>query len=97
MLSLALDRKCHLGHCEAIFVTKVDPSLNELDQEDPRLVEIIRDELLVHPPNERKELNLEPMNDKHKRINNLSGQYGQPMAIEELLKDLMSIQSESFV
>ena len=68
--------------CKGLWVEEVgiiDPMLNDLDQEDPKLIELIKEKYLIKPPSE-KPYNFNSSNP------NLNGQYGQPVLIEKMLK-----------
>ena len=63
--------------CPKLKEEFLDPSLNLLSQEDPKLVEILKERYLMKPNG--KKLNLtDPANMK-----NLGGQHGQPYLLED--------------
>ncbi len=60
----------------------MDPSLNGLDQEDPVLIEAIRERFLEFPPKKRRPIKLlRPPSGKL-----LRAQFGQPMEVDELYR-----------
>jgi hypothetical protein len=69
------------GECpvidETIEIEKIDWSLNKLRQDDPRLIQVLKEKYLIQPNN--KPLNLTRMPSK----NVLQGQYGQPLILDE--------------
>jgi predicted Fe-S protein YdhL (DUF1289 family) len=55
----------------------IDWSLNELNQEDPKLIKILQEKYLIRPS--KKQLNLtRPASNR-----SLKGQYGQPLLLDE--------------
>ena len=57
----------------------IDSTLNDLEQDDPRLIEAIKTRFLVRPPNRNfSKLHLSGPNPK------LDGQFGQPLEIDKL-------------
>ena len=64
---------------ENIEIEEIDWSLNELSQDDPILIQTLREKYLIQPNN--KPLNLTRMPGK----NVLRGQYGQPVVLDEKL------------
>lgn len=60
----------------------IDESLNELDQEDPRLINFIQERILI-TPDPQKKLNL---TRKHLSHSVLGGQFGQPYVVDKLYK-----------
>ena len=70
-------RDVGLGVEPEIGPETIDLSLNDLDQDDPSLIKILRDKYLIKPS--KKELNLNnPMSS-----NTLNGQFGQPFELDE--------------
>ena len=70
-------RDVGLGFEPEIGPETIDLSLNNLDQDDPSLIKILRDKYLIKPS--KKELNLNnPMSSK-----TLNGQFGQPFELDE--------------
>ncbi len=69
------------GECsiidENIEIEDIDWSLNQLSQDDPKLIQILKEKYLIRPNN--KPLNLTRMPSK----NVLNGQYGQPVILDE--------------
>jgi len=72
-----------LSHLRAVYTCPklkeevLDPSLNLFSQEDPQLIEILKEKYLVKPSG--KKLNLsDPVN-----LKNLGGQHGQPYLLED--------------
>ena len=73
-----------LGQCfKKMVVPDIDESLNELDQEDPKLIDVIRQRYLIPPPTDRP-LTLPITGDKLK----LGGQFGQ---VEEVDKNYFPV------
>jgi len=68
--------------CPAFFdsnieIEEIDWSLNELSQDDPKLIQILKEKYLIQPNKKLLNLALSPSS------NNLKGQYGQPMFLDE--------------
>ena len=59
-------------------LNRIYPELNGLDQHDPKLIELIKNEILISPPSSDK-----PYNFKKEPV--LKGQFGQPMSVEKHL------------
>lgn len=76
----SLDLSDFQDHVSENGLVKIYWKLNGLQQDDPRLIEIIRDYILVKPSN-KDELNLSKPGARHE----FTGQYGQPLAAEKLL------------
>ena len=55
--------------------------MNWLNQWDPRLIEFIRDEILIPPPSLKQKLNLTYGFDEHEPWNH-QGQNGEVLAVE---------------
>ena len=72
------EKVCLISNDDANIETEeIDWSLNDLSQDDPKLIQILKDKYLIRPNN--KPLNLtNPVSSK-----TLKGQYGQPMLIDE--------------
>ncbi len=71
------DKDCSISNDNNIETEEIDWSLNDLSQDDPKLIQILKEKYLVRPNN--KPLNLtHPVSSK-----TLKGQYGQPMLIDE--------------
>jgi hypothetical protein len=70
------EKECLISN-ENIETEDIDWSLNDLNQDDPKLIQILKDKYLIGPNN--KTLNLaHPVSSR-----TLKGQYGQPMLIDE--------------
>jgi hypothetical protein len=70
------DKDCSISN-DNIETEEIDWSLNDLSQDDPKLIQILKQKYLVRP--NKKPLNLtHPVSSK-----TLKGQYGQPMLIDE--------------
>ena len=77
----------------------IDESINELDQEDPKLIKYIQDKLLSPPPLSRnlpEDLNLTDFHNGNTFYSGLQGQYGQPLFLEKLFKPLMESGEKRF-
>ena len=70
-------RDVGLGFEPEIGPETIDLSLNNLDQDDPRLIKILRDKYLIKPSIKALNLN-NPMSS-----NTLNGQFGQPFELDE--------------
>ena len=67
------------GQCfERMVAPEIDYSLNELDQNDPKLIQIIKDRYLIPPPDAEKN----PMELPEGEVDT-SGQFGQVKILEE--------------
>ena len=77
ILVLAFCQNAKCLECPKLKEEFLDPSLNLLSQEDPKLVEVLKERYLMKPNG--KKLNLtDPANMK-----NLGGQHGQPYLLED--------------
>ena len=74
---LKKEKECLISNDDNIETEEIDWSLNDLSQDDPKLIQILKEKYLIRPNN--KPLNLtNPVSSK-----TLKGQYGQPMLIDE--------------
>ena len=62
--------------------TDIYPELNDLDQEDPVLIQALRERILVRPPDPRVKPNLYGSGS----AKSLQGQFGQPIEVDKILK-----------
>lgn len=69
------------SHEEGCDSSAIDYSLNGLDQEDPILIQAIKERFLV-PPNPKKKLKLQ----QKLTADILYGQYGQPAEVDKIFK-----------
>ena len=60
-------------------IIKVYWALNGMKQDDPALIEFIKENVLVEPDNLPLKL------DKFKNIKEMGGQFGQPLEVEKIL------------
>ena len=60
----------------------IDWALNDLEQDDPKLIEILKERYLIPPPSKDKKLNLYG----NASPSHLRGQFGQPFKVDEILK-----------
>ena len=80
-LKSILCQTCTKETCEIEEGVVIHWDLNGMEQNDPKLIEAIKSKVLIQPPTKQKlELKL-PTSMKF-----INGQYGQPSAIEKILK-----------
>jgi hypothetical protein len=70
------DKKCLINE-DNIEIEEIDWSLNDLSQDDPKLIQILKEKYLIQP--NKKPLNL----TNPPSSNKLKGQYGQPIFLDE--------------
>ena len=74
----------------------IEPSINILEQDDPTLVQYVRDKLLERPPmfpNSIEEMDLTIEYTSTYDNTSLQGQYGQAPFLEKLFKPLMDVEN----
>lgn len=73
--------ECSTGLDEGVEELRIDESLNEYDQEDERLIEILKNEYLVSPDSKKSIFLSQKPSSK-----SLGGQFGQPYEIDDMYK-----------
>jgi len=74
------EKVCEKDFCQENGV-KIYSELNGLDQYDPKVIEKLKNDILVKPSHEPLNLSRPP------QPNSLKGQYGQPYGVEDILKE----------
>lgn len=82
VLSLTLLRLNVVVLEDDIEETDIYPELNDLDQEDPVLIQALRERVLVKPPDPR----VTPILYGKGSHKSLQGQFGQPIEVDKILK-----------
>ena len=78
--------RLNFAYCEVenddMEETDIYPELNDLDQEDPVLIQALREKILVKPPDPR----VNPILYGSGSAKSLQGQFGQPIEVDKILK-----------